>query len=154
MLEIPPLRDEQRNISYSYLNKLLSHQAIAIDSIDQTVQNYISQINKYIYIYIYLVHDNFMVSSVRMTAEEFWQELETSSERGVTFDTSIAVVAERRRKRLDKSTTKISITLREEKKEREKKVETAVWNMIQKLHSPLNKHKTHEGKAVKRPVIL
>lgn len=41
---------------------------------------------------------------------------------GVTFDIRFPVVAERRRKRLDKSTTKISMTLREEKKEREKKV--------------------------------
>lgn len=55
---------------------------------------------------------------------------------------------------MDKSTTKISMTFREEKKEREKKVETAVWNMIQKLYSPLNKHRPHVGKAFKRPVIL
>lgn len=73
---------------------------------------------------------------------------------GETFDTGIVVVSERRRKRLDKSTTKISMTFREEKKEREKKVETAVWNLIQKLHSPLNKHRPHVGKAFKRPVIL
>lgn len=54
----------------------------------------------------------------------------------------------------DKSTTKISMTFREEKIKIEKIVGTAVWNLIQKLYSPLNKHKAQVGEAFKRTVIL
>lgn len=54
----------------------------------------------------------------------------------MTFDADVVVVSERRRKCSDKSTTKISMAFREEKIKIEKEVETAVWNLIQKLYRP------------------